>query len=247
MNPKRSMSLDCCKIEAIDGHKKYGSTSFVIRNCTSNVVFHLRASSKSIRDEWISVIMKEIAGAPKLMDLSPSLSLSTTGDVIDRMDLTSEQRKRLAYFRQLTAFFTNMTNICEKLRFKDRSLRKYFLRKDMSEIKIPPLAYLPLCSSSDAFSSVLRALPNEGHAFSTKARCPALMYFETLTLLPGIETASFLGGQVEQFDESDVIKHECLELSFDESSPEWEEEDEQVDTDDRAVEHQRGWFSLMPS
>lgn len=243
VNPKRSMSLDSCKIEPIDGHKKYGSTSFVIRNCTSNVVFHLRADSKLIRDQWISVIQKEVAGAPKLMDPDhPNLS---TGDVIiDRMDLTSEQRKRLAYFRQLTAFFTNMTNICEKLRFKDRSLRKYFLRKDMSEIKIPPLAYLPLCNSSDAFSSVLRALPNEGHAFSTKARCPALMFFETLTPLPAIETASFLGARVELFDESDVIKHECLELSFDESSPEWEDEDEKVDTDDRAVDHQRGVVQL---
>jgi len=243
VNPKRSMSLDSCKIEPIDDHKKYGSTSFVIRNCTSNVVFHLRADSKLIRDQWISVIKKEAAGAPKLMDLDPSLS---TGDVIDRMDLTSEQRKRLAYFRQLTAFFTNMTNICEKLRFKDRSLRKYFLRKDMSEIKIPPLAYLPLCNSSDNFTSVLRALPNEGHAFSTKARCPALMFFETLTPLPGIETALFLGAQVELFDESDVIKHECLELSFDESSPEWEDEDEdvKVDTNDRVVEHQKGVVQL---
>jgi hypothetical protein len=41
------------------------------------------------------------------------------------------------------------------------------------------MAYLPLCKSTDLFLKVLRITPKEAKPFSTKARCPALVTFET--------------------------------------------------------------------
>jgi hypothetical protein len=83
-------------------------------------------------------------------------------------------------------------------------MRKLFLKKDMRELKIPPFAYLPLVHSSDSFKTILRALPSEGHAFSTKARVPALMIFE-LERHHNADVASFLGHELECYAESEIV------------------------------------------
>lgn len=101
----------------------------------------------------------------------------------------------------------------------------------MKELCIPPLAYLPLCNSLDPYSTVLRALPNEGHAFSTKARCPALMLFEVQMHPSMLDTSSFLGMQVELFDEDVVINKKSQELAFGVSSPTWENETHNASTE----------------
>lgn len=94
----------------------------------------------------------------------------------------------------------------------------------MKELAIPPLAYIPLCNSIDPYCTILRALPNEGHAFNTKARCPALMLFEMQTHPILVDTASFLGMQLELFEEDVVIDKKAQELAFGVSSPTWEAE-----------------------
>lgn len=63
-------------------------------------------------------------------------------------------------------------------RFIDRPCRREELQHKLASLHIPPLSYLPLCKSSDTFHTILCALPNESHAFSTKARVPTLMLFE---------------------------------------------------------------------
>ncbi|RYY68929.1 hypothetical protein EON63_24260 [archaeon] len=65
-----------------------------------------------------------------------------------------------------------------RLRHKERSVRKFFLERDLEHLTIPPFVYLPLSGSTDEYSVLLRALPKEAVAFTTKARVPALMLFE---------------------------------------------------------------------
>ncbi len=104
--------------------------------------------------------------------------------------------------------FLSLSVLCALMlvfsRFKDRVMRKLFLKKDMRELKIPPFAYLPLVTSGDQYKTILRALPSEGHAFTTKARVPALMVFE-LEKHHNADVASFLGHELERYTESEIV------------------------------------------
>jgi hypothetical protein len=119
-----------------------------------------------------------------------------------------------------------MTNICERLRFKDRPLRKFFLKHDMKELVVPPFVYIPLCSSLDPFYTIVHSLPKECYAFNTKARCPALMMFELEgrsnegstynnglqdndASLVTVDIATFLGNELERYAESEIIQERC--------------------------------------
>ena len=86
-------------------------------------------------------------------------------------------------------------------------MRKYFLRRDMGTLVIPPFSYIPLCTSLSPFRCVLRALPQEGHAFNTKARCPALMVFEVEEHPVSADVASFLVADLQEYD-ADHIKED---------------------------------------
>jgi hypothetical protein len=118
-----------------------------------------------------------------------------------------------------------MTNICERLRFKDRPLRKFFLKHDMKELVVPPFVYIPLCSSLDPFYTIVHSLPKECYAFNTKARCPALMMYELEgrsnegnsyenkekedSSLVTVDIATFLGNELERYAESEIIQEKC--------------------------------------
>ena len=75
------------------------------------------------------------------------------------------------------------------------------MKKDLAELAIPAFAYLPLCRSVDPWRHVLRCLPTECHAFSTKARCPALVLFEVeeATTPPGCDVATFLSIDLHEY------------------------------------------------
>ncbi len=87
----------------------------------------------------------------------------------------------------------------------DKDVRKFFLRREMGDIIIPPFAYLPLCRSLDTYKYVLRALPQECRIFNTKARCPALMLFEVEEHPSGLDVASFLNSDLHEFRDQEII------------------------------------------
>jgi len=226
VNPLRTIALQSCHIEAHHLDSKYGETRFDIINYSNNNRFQLRAEDKEQRDKWVAFLRSEVSGAPQVVldDIecsslgphSPSPTTTQEGDdsaslsprkcpIIEEREMTPVQRKRFNYFKQVRVLLTNMTNICERLRFKDRTVRKFFLRRDMHDLQIPPFSYLPIAGSTGSFTQILRSLPNEGHAFSTKARCPALMIFELQVHPLGIDTASFLASEMEQYEEEQVI------------------------------------------
>lgn len=120
-------------------------------------------------------------------------------------DLSRNERIRYCFFSQQKVFVINLTNICETLRFKERSERREILQKCMRELTIPPLAYIPLCSSSQPFAAIRNTVPFKCHAFSTKARCPALMIFELEKHPKNIDVANFLANHLTQYDEDEII------------------------------------------
>lgn len=70
---------------------------------------------------------------------------------------------------------------------------------------IPPFTYLPLCSSVDPYRCILRALPKDCHAFTTKARCPALVLFELEEHPEAMDVAAFLGAELHEYEEFEIV------------------------------------------
>jgi hypothetical protein len=106
----------------------------------------------------------------------------------------------------------------------------------MRELSIPPFVYLPLCSSQDVFQCIRRALPDDCHAFTTKARVPCLMLFELERHPTNCDTASFLGMQLEQYKESVVVDTEVrLQKSSFATAAELNEEVAANDVDEQVV------------
>lgn len=139
----------------------------------------------------------------------PGASSSSVAAIAHAMELTSgmtpNQRKRFACFQQQRAFVKKLAEICEKLRFVERDVRKDFLKKDLAELSIPPFCYLPLCRSVDPWRHILRVLPSECHAFSTKARCPALVIFEIEESVGVIsDVSTFLSTELHEYTEAEL-------------------------------------------
>ena len=109
----------------------------------------------------------------------------------------------------------------------------------MSELVIPAFCYLPLCRSVDTWTYVLRPLPSEGHAFNTKARCPALMLFEVeehrelrndlyennstmnnssknnkSSSNDVLDVATFLGSELQEYSEETIIMARSVKSSL---------------------------------
>eukprot|EP00602_Paraphysomonas_sp_CaronLab_P002946 CAMPEP_0185031036 /NCGR_PEP_ID=MMETSP1103-20130426/18268_1 /TAXON_ID=36769 /ORGANISM="Paraphysomonas bandaiensis, Strain Caron Lab Isolate" /LENGTH=741 /DNA_ID=CAMNT_0027566391 /DNA_START=414 /DNA_END=2639 /DNA_ORIENTATION=+ len=118
------------------------------------------------------------------------------------------QRKRYKFFTEQRMFIGKITEICEELRFMERSSRKSALQEKIALVSIPSCCYLALCNSTDPWSRIIASLPAESHAFTTKARCPALLLFEMQDHPKRIDVATYLG--------SDEL---CVELEEDPLSP----------------------------
>mgnify|MGYP006093377147 CR=1 FL=1 len=97
-----------------------------------------------------------------------------------------------------------MTDICERLRFKDRHMRKAFLVRDLRKLQVPPFAYNPLCGSDDTYYNILACVPKLGYAFQTKARCPCMVMFEVERHPEGSDVATFLQGEVHHYTDTEL-------------------------------------------
>ena len=80
-------------------------------------------------------------------------------------------------FSQVHSFTRYLCDICERLRFVERSHRKESLVVEFQALRFPPAAYLLLTSSTSTYRHCESVFPYEGHPFSTRARCPVLMFF----------------------------------------------------------------------
>jgi len=92
-------------------------------------------------------------------------------------DLTPGQLARYEFFRNERRFIRRLTDIAEELRFFEKENRKKLAPGKMKDCHIPDCVYSPLCNSSDTWRRVYKAIPEDTKVFSTKARCPTIMYF----------------------------------------------------------------------
>jgi hypothetical protein len=217
---RRSVNLKDCIVDNTSGsnHKHY----FEVRDCTSDIVFQLRASSDAEAASWIGTLKHVSVGVPRAVDsfvetfgnqsfTEPELEIADEPDtpytptadafsgpapnaaVTEESLLTPQQRERFKFFNEEQEFVKALTDICERLRFVERDIRGENLEREQQSLKLHAhRTYIPLCRSTDTWSAVLAVLPSEGHAFTTKARCPALMMFEIEQHPMKMDVASFL-------------------------------------------------------
>lgn len=229
-SPLRAIPLsEECEIRLMQGDSMKYDFEFEIFNASTNFSLHLRAKSQLDYDSWLDALQSEIMQPDKATSAeSSSISftpcaegnvdgngqaINSSAQILSRINsrrnlelsLTHSQKNKFHFIRQQRCFITCMTDICERLRFIEKDLRKQLLKKYLTELVVPPFAYLPLCSSLDTFGYILRASPREAHAFSTKARCPALMLFEVEEHSDkSVDMASFLSQDLCEYEESAI-------------------------------------------
>jgi len=190
---KRSIPLQDCVVEIPESSPVSGKEFyFELREEAAGRKYMLVAESEGERTDWIAALRKAISSPPSALQTSLSGNAENgdipSGDVAKDSSavlsreqvaaLTPAQVARFGFFRSELDFVRSLTNLCEELRFVDRSKRKEELRARLAKMSIPGCVYIPLCSSTDPWERILGVLPEESTAFSTKERCPCLMTFE---------------------------------------------------------------------
>ncbi len=94
-------------------------------------------------------------------------------------DLTPAQKARYDFFKNEREFNRRLTGIAEDLRHHEREVRKTLAPQLVSEYRIPPCVYVPLCNSSDIWRRVYASIASNTKVFNTNERCPVIMYFLT--------------------------------------------------------------------
>jgi hypothetical protein len=201
----------------------------LVRNKMNGQEVLVRADDQGTFDAWRAALEKECCGTmssaaqsggqgqgqaalsfpPPLLMSHPSrpeaLTESPEKAAGDRESATVGSRTMMARAKRWTAFSNQIsfmsciTDICERLRFLERPMRKPFLIRDLKRLKVPPLTYIPLCDAVDPFVTVLRLVPAMAHAFQTKARCPCLVYVETETHPWSSDVTTFLQCEVQEY------------------------------------------------
>lgn len=204
----RAMSLIGCSVTLAPANSKY-PYAFELSNAAGTAKYQLRAEDEKSYQIWTSALLAERGvfnlQVPVRADSNALYAPAGPDSIDSHFDImTSTQRKRAHFFRQQIAFTDKLTSICESLRFVDQSHRKFFLARDLKDLCVPPFSYVPMCSSLDTFSYILRPLPAECHAFTTKARVPALMLFEVEEHPKAVNVMSFLDLELPAYSDSEL-------------------------------------------
>mmetsp|Transcript_13533 Transcript_13533/g.26096 ORF Transcript_13533/g.26096 Transcript_13533/m.26096 type:complete len:984 (-) Transcript_13533:299-3250(-) len=189
---KRSIALHDCTVHVPSNPPKEHPWYFEIHETDRDRKFLLVAGSEQERNDWVQKLNEAINSPPKAFGgAGPAVRLgsstSNTSSVadgsanIDVNTLSPSQVARYGFYRSERDFVRLLTDICEELRFVDVPKRKEMLRERLRKITIPGCVYIPLCGSTDTWERIVKVVPDESTAFSTRARCPCLMTFEMTT------------------------------------------------------------------
>ncbi|GBG27038.1 Phosphatidylinositol 4-kinase [Hondaea fermentalgiana] len=175
---KRSIPLHDCRVVVPNDPPKSHPWYFELHEMERDRKYLLAASSQEDRDAWVQELNKAINAPPKGVEgLKPERKDGEAD--IDVDTLTPAQVARYGFYRSERDFVRLLTDICEELRFEDRGERKTKLRARLAKLEIPGCVYIPLCGSTEAWERIVRVIPEQSTAFSTKERCPCIMTFET--------------------------------------------------------------------
>ena len=197
------------------------------RETAAFVPIILRTTSREARDEWVSHLTTEAARAPRVPpdeeayparqrlgsyddtyfdDSSPSRKSKRATDEDEDNSLHNKSsmddiaQRRYAFFEAERDFADELVAVAERLRKLPRRDRQKNLPMMLRSLKVPRLAYLPLCNSTDMWRTVLRVVDDEGSVFNTKERCPCLLFFETAFEkgLEGLDVASVIHAHIAE-------------------------------------------------
>jgi len=166
--------------------------------------FLLRAESADDFAKWTDALLCEsvipTTNAPNYYNRRSSVIYRKVDPTADEAQiLTPRQEKRYQFFRNQKLFIRSLTDICDALRYVDRAQRKPMLKEALCRLTVPPFCYIPLCKSTDTWKYILQTSPDECHAFTTKARVPALMIFEVEEHPNKLDVATFLSMELNDY------------------------------------------------
>eukprot|EP00797_Seminavis_robusta_P033699 Sro78_g042320.1 Phosphatidylinositol 4-kinase beta (981) ;mRNA; r:25167-28488 len=198
-NLVRAMPLDGASItdDEVSGKDKYPHM-FTVSN--REYEFKLRAKNKQEKVVWMRRLTEEndcsslfhhtnmpFQQLNHMKQTSKSAKNLGTADQVEEKqqkiqnkvvgDLTPSQLARYEFFRNERRFVRRLTDIAEELRFLEKDERKRVAPGLMRDLHTPKCVYLPLCNSSDTWRRVCKSIPEYTKVFSTKARCPTIMFF----------------------------------------------------------------------
>lgn len=206
VRPLRAMSLQGCRVSPGADDAKH-AFSFEVTNA-AGMRFQLRAESQQSFAAWVALLSQEAGNFGLSEAPRPEGDYSPQGcDSIDAAPehMSSTQRKRAYFFRRQVAFTDALTDICEALRSIPKDDRKFFLVRDLKDLQVPPFCYVPMCRSCDTFAYILKPLANECHAFTTKARVPALMHFEVEEHPKDVDVMTFLDAELQEYPDGVLL------------------------------------------
>ena len=222
----RAMNMEKSTVESVD--------DFTVRVICAKYEFSLKCGTPEEKTLWLRRLKEESVTAALFQshmafanDLA-SKPLDKTDKVDDnkddvnahatnrlKSDLTAAQLNRYEFFEAEREFVSNLTDIAEDLRFKERTERKHLAPGKMAKLPIPPNVYLPLCNSSDIWRRVADKLPEETRVFNTKERCPVVMHFVSKRgersesggqMNPNVDVAEYMHNHFDVVAETEVVE-----------------------------------------
>ncbi|KAL4095513.1 hypothetical protein PRIC1_008887 [Phytophthora ramorum] len=89
-------------------------------------------------------------------------------------------------------FIEELCTMTERLRFCPPHERKNALRRELQKLELPEGAFCPLGSCDDPLQRLLTIAKEEGTVFTTRARAPALIFFEVAKHATASEKSAWL-------------------------------------------------------
>mmetsp|Transcript_11664 Transcript_11664/g.23380 ORF Transcript_11664/g.23380 Transcript_11664/m.23380 type:complete len:1066 (+) Transcript_11664:258-3455(+) len=177
---RRAMPLEGATVEEFEGKYPF---MFVVRN--HHFEYIIRAKSEKDMSLWIRLLRGESeanALIPHILSTDEMFQekKETGEDETKRSSpntLTPSQAARYEFFRNERDFVAAVCDVAEVLRFREPSDRKKVAPGLVSDIKLPPCGYVPLCKSTDIWRRVDSVMASETRVFNTNERCPMIYYF----------------------------------------------------------------------
>ena len=185
--PLKALLLEGCEVKVLDNASK--PFSFEVYNPLTMQRFTLAATEQSEMINWARFMQSEATRPP--MPLTEH-------------SVTEGQAKRYTYYTQMRAFNTSLVAISEACRQRPEPVRKFFLRKYVADLAVPPLAYMPVAMSLDKYRCVLKAAPCESFASSLSQSVPCTIYLETELHSVGLDLATFLNKELQEYTEEEL-------------------------------------------
>lgn len=137
--PLKVLLLEGCSVKVLDNPSR--PFSIEVYNPMTMQRLVLAASDQSEMINWARFLENEANRPP-----TP----------VTEHAITDGQAKRYLYYSQMRAFNSSLVGLSEAVRQRPEPVRKFFLRKYVADLAVPPLAYSPAAMSLDKFRHVLK-------------------------------------------------------------------------------------------